>query len=98
MQVVVAQHTNCALAQIPDEAEHFERLRSAVDEIAGEPQAISRGIESNFNQQPPQCSIATLDIADRVNGHQENSVVPTRAAISMVAWTSAPLVPGSAAE
>jgi len=72
MQIVVAEHGQCAITQIPYEAQCSERGRTAVDEVAHEPQAIFRAIEPEFAKQRLQLFETALNIADRVGSHSTN--------------------------
>ena len=40
VQVVVTQHRHRALAEVTHEAQHLERFRAAVDQVADEPQPV----------------------------------------------------------
>ena len=99
MQIVIAEHAQGALAERFDEAQHLQRLRPAVDQVAGEPQAVARGIETQPFQQLLQGRVAALHIADGVNRHQPaRGGRPSCAAMSMVALIRACIMPGSCAE
>ena len=69
VQVMVAECDYRAIAEIAQEAQNGQCLRSAVDDIACGPQRIARRIERNTVQQLSQLVITTLDIADRVCRH-----------------------------
>ena len=43
VQVVVAEHDDCRVAEPCDEAQHVERARAAIDEVADEPEAVAAG-------------------------------------------------------
>ena len=77
VQVVVAEDGERRLAQPLHEAQALERLGSAVDEVAGEPEAIARGIEVDRVQQPCKGRVAPLQVADRV-GRQSYFAVASR--------------------
>jgi hypothetical protein len=53
-----------------DEAQHAQRLPAAIDQVAAEPQAVGRGIETDGVEQALQRLQAALDITDCVDGHQ----------------------------
>ena len=53
VQVVVAEHRDRALAEIAHEAQHLERFRPAVDQVAHEPQAVARAIEADLRAAAP---------------------------------------------
>src|SRR4051794_28138386 len=103
MQIMIAKHRDRARTQFFDEAQHGERLRTPVHEIADQPQTVAPGIESNFVEQPSQRRIAALDIADRVRCHYRSrnalsssslavSARATRAAVSLAAFSISPAV------
>ena len=69
MQIVVAEHGNGARAQAFDETQHRQRMRPAVYQVADQPQTVACRIERAFVEQAAQRRIATLHIADCVNGH-----------------------------
>ena len=47
-------------------SQDVERSRTAVHEIAGQPQPIASGVEGQPAQQPAQGAVAPLDVPDRV--------------------------------
>ena len=69
MQVVVAEHGDRAVAQRLDQPQHLQRTRSAVHQVADQPQPVCRRIETGILQQPRQFGITTLHIAHRINRH-----------------------------
>jgi hypothetical protein len=75
VEVVVAEHDHGALAQIAHEAQHGERRRPAVDEVADEPQPVPGAIEPREREQGSQFLEAALDVADRVGGQ---AILPAR--------------------
>jgi len=75
VEVVVAEHDHGALAQIAHEAQHRERRRAAVDEVAHEPQPVPGAIEPRELEQALQLLEAALDVADRVGGQ---AILPAR--------------------
>ena len=54
-------------------AQGFEVLRTAVDEIAGTPQAVLIGVEPDLRQLVLKRLEATLNIADDVGAHIRTS-------------------------
>ncbi|MNT58934.1 hypothetical protein D3C72_1964030 [compost metagenome] len=62
---MVAQHHGRAVAQVDHAPQGFERLRAAIDQIPGEPEA-RLGVADQFGvgQQAIQRRAATLHIAD----------------------------------
>jgi hypothetical protein len=69
-EVVVAQHHDAVEIERPDQTQGFERLATAVDQIAAEPEVVRRRIEAQPLQQPLQRVVAALQVADGVGGHQ----------------------------
>jgi len=64
---MIAEHGDGGGAEFLDEAQHLERLRPAVDQIADQPEPVLPGIEADLRQQPLQRLEAALDVADRVS-------------------------------
>ena len=71
MQVVIAEHHHRAIAQFPDESQHLQRLRPAVDQVADEPQPVAPTIEAHALEQCLQLVVAALHVADRIRSHRE---------------------------
>src|SRR5262249_29684537 len=69
VQVVVAQHAGHAVAELARPAQHIERARSAIDQVADQPQLIDVRLEVDEPEQAVQARHAALDIADRVACH-----------------------------
>ena len=69
MKVVVAKDGTRGIAQRDDFAEHLQRLRSAIDEIAHQPQAIVAGGKPYQVEQLAQLGMTSLNVADRVERH-----------------------------
>ena len=69
MQVVIAQHRDGGRAERHDPAHDAERVRAAIDEVAGQPQAVARRVERAGREQGFELAQATLDVADGVGGH-----------------------------
>jgi hypothetical protein len=68
MKIVVSEHRHRALAEVAHEAQHLERLGSAVHQIAEEPQSVP-GAEIGLAQQLLQLIEAALHVAQRVRRH-----------------------------
>ena len=69
VQIVIAQNGNGRLTQPFDEAQAFERCRSAIYQVTHEPESILRSVEVQLFQQAQQLVIAALQIADCVGRH-----------------------------
>ena len=63
---MVAQHSNGGVPQSLDEAQNVQGVRSLVDQIAGEPEPVFRGIEVDLVEQPEEIVEAPLNIANRI--------------------------------
>src|SRR4051812_37284351 len=72
VQVVVAEDDYRASTQIAHEAQHLERLRPAVDEVAHEPEPVRSLSIIALPQQRLELVEAALDITNRVRRHQPN--------------------------
>jgi hypothetical protein len=64
VQVVVAEHHDGLLAEGLDVAQHRQRLRAAVDQIADQPERVGEWVEADAIQQRAELVVATLDVAD----------------------------------
>ena len=64
VQVVVAKHDGGAIAQGPQPAQRRERMRSAIDQVAGKPER-ARVVGVGAMQERPQSGVAALQVADR---------------------------------
>ncbi|MNV28492.1 hypothetical protein D3C71_1196840 [compost metagenome] len=73
-QVMVAQHHHAALAQRMDQAQRFQRLATAVDQVAAEPQFVHRRVEADLFQQPLGDVVAALQVADGPDTHARASI------------------------
>ncbi|MNP22870.1 hypothetical protein D3C76_1155580 [compost metagenome] len=69
VQVVVAEHADQGFADRIKEAQGFQGFRSAVDQVAHQPEAIPGWIEADSLQQALQLVQASLEIADRISRH-----------------------------
>jgi hypothetical protein len=69
MEIVIAEHGNGTRAELSDEAQCFERLGAAVDEIADEPENVTGRVERDAVEQAAQLIVAALDVTDRVSSH-----------------------------
>jgi hypothetical protein len=63
---VVAEHGDRRRAQALHEAQACRGFRSAVHEVADEPEAVASGIECDRVEQACQGRVAPLEVADRV--------------------------------
>jgi hypothetical protein len=54
--------------------QRFQRLATAVDQVAAEPQGVLRRVEADLLQQPLGDVIAALQVADRPHTHRSASV------------------------
>ena len=71
MQVVVAEHRDDRVAERFHVAQYGERIGTAIDEVAGEPQSIARRRKIDQRQQLVEFRMTTLDVADRVKRHEK---------------------------
>jgi hypothetical protein len=69
-EVVVSQGDHARFAQPVDQPQRLQRLATAVDEVATEPQSVQRRIEAQLVEQALQLRKAALHVADRVGRHQ----------------------------
>jgi hypothetical protein len=69
VHVVVAEHADHAVALPLRPAQHVERARAAVDQVAGDPQAVDLRLVADAPEQPLEGGEAALDVADGVGGH-----------------------------
>ena len=69
VQVVVAQQAGRRIAQRRHAPQHGQRFGTAVDQIAQQHQAVTAGRESDFVEQPAQCGVAALHVADQIKCH-----------------------------
>ncbi len=67
VEVVIAEHHHRLLTQIAHEAHHGERLWSAIDQIAHQPELIAGRVEAELIEQIQQLTLATLDITDGID-------------------------------
>ncbi|MNP08923.1 hypothetical protein D3C76_1010100 [compost metagenome] len=70
VQVVVAEHAHQRFADAIEEAQGFQRLWAAVDQVAHQPQAIALRVERHLFEQALQGLKAALQVADSVGCHQ----------------------------
>ena len=66
---MISQHDNRPIAKGSHIPEHVERLRSPIDQVTDEPDAISRGVEGEGIHQPAQFVKTALNVADCVCSH-----------------------------
>ncbi len=68
VQVVVAEHAGETVAELGFEllgaAHHAERVRPAVDQVAGQPQAVAPEVEIHSPQQALENLAPAMDVAD----------------------------------
>ena len=69
MQVMVAQHGERSVAQRLHRAQYRQRIGTAVDQIADQPQSVARAIEGDQIEQLSELGVTALDIADDVVAH-----------------------------
>ncbi|MND40105.1 hypothetical protein D3C80_308390 [compost metagenome] len=69
VQVMVAEHADQGFADRIKEAQGFQGFRSAVDQVAHQPEAIPGRVEADSFQQAFQWVQASLEIADRIDRH-----------------------------
>lgn len=67
---MVTQHADQRLADRVQEAQGFQRLGAAIDQVADQPQAVDGRVEVDAFQQALERLQAALQIADGVGGHQ----------------------------
>ena len=73
VQIVVAEHDHRLVAQRLCPAQHRQRIRAAVDQVAHQPQPVARGVEVDLLQQQLQRLKAALNVADGVCRHSPES-------------------------
>ena len=71
MEVVVAEHRDRRISKCHHLAKDSEGAGAAVDEIADEPQTVLRRREPDEVEQLAELGVTTLDVADRVKGHED---------------------------
>ena len=73
-QVVIAKHHHAVRAQRVHQAQRFQRLPTAVDQIAAEPQRVLGRVEPDLFQQLLGDVVATLQIANCPDAHRACSL------------------------
>lgn len=68
-QIVITQYSHSGLTEALDITQDFQRIRSSIDQVADEPEAISRWDEADEVGQGPQRMVTTLEVADGIGGH-----------------------------
>ena len=63
---MIAQYRDRRIAEALDEAQGAPRFRTAVHEIAGQPELVFPRIETNLVEKPAKRVITALQVADRV--------------------------------
>lgn len=76
MQVVVAEDADGRSPEPFHEAQHLERLRPAIDEVADEPEPVRVGRKADVVEQPLERVEAALQVADRIGGHLWGNTAP----------------------
>ena len=74
VQIMIAEGDRRCGAEGANSAQHRQRVRAAVDQVANEPEAIAIRAEAQGGEQRAEFGIAALYVADRVQRHQ----VPSR--------------------
>ena len=69
VEIVVAEDGQGRRAERAEEAQRFERVRAAIDQVADHPQPVTRRVEVTQGEQALQRVVAALDVADGVGGH-----------------------------
>ena len=69
MEIVVAEDGDRRIAQRLHFAQRGERIGSAIDDIADEPQPVLARREADQLEQLAELGVAALDVADRVEAH-----------------------------
>ncbi len=69
MQVMVAEHREGPVALVHGPAQHRQRTRPAVDQIAHQPEAVLSRIERDAAQEALEGLEAAVDVADRIGRH-----------------------------
>ncbi|MNQ64041.1 hypothetical protein D3C85_784450 [compost metagenome] len=70
VQVMVAEHAHQRFANAVEEAQGFQRLRAAVDQVAHQPQTIPLWVERHLFEQALQGLKTALQVTDSVRCHQ----------------------------
>ena len=89
-KIVIPEDRHRARAQSLDEAHDRERLWTAIDEIADEPQGIARVVVSDRFEQPQQLIVAALHVADHIGAHAEYSSAADKKRRSMLRLPRSP--------
>src|SRR5690606_5162228 len=61
--------SDLVVAQRMDQAQGFQRLAAAVDQVAAEPEPVAGGVEAELLQQPLGRAVAALQVTDRPDCH-----------------------------
>ena len=73
VQVMGAQHRGDRVAHGVEEAQRAQRIRTAVDQVADQPQVVPARLEIHALKQAFERLQAALDVADGIQGHQCNA-------------------------
>ena len=69
MQFVVTQHCDGFITQLFDKTQTGQRFRASVDQVAGKPETVPGGVETDQVQQVHQFIVTALQIADGKGRH-----------------------------
>ena len=75
MQVVVAQHGMHVVTQGVNAAQGAQRVRPPIDQIPGQKQAVTVGVEADFLQQTVKRSQTALQVTNGVVAHKAPPVI-----------------------
>ena len=70
VQVVIAKNDNGGIPKTFYKSKHFKRGRSAIYQVANEPERVNCPVESACAEQRFQLAHAALNVPDRVGGHR----------------------------
>jgi hypothetical protein len=74
MQVMIAEHGNNRFAKRAYLTQHIQRARTAVDQVAHQPQLVARWIEFQCFEQRLEFITAALNVAEGVGGHERGGL------------------------
>ena len=86
MPVVVAEHAGGRVAQAVQPAEHGERTRAPVDQVAEHVELVARRRKGDLGEQLLEGVGAALDVADQVIHGFDSATLPARHRCAR-AWT-----------
>jgi hypothetical protein len=70
MQIVISQSDGRRIAQGANSAQHSQRIRTPIDQVAYKPKSIAIRREVQGAEQGAEFSVAALHVADCVQRHQ----------------------------